>query len=83
MDIHDLNNTNLSKIYSKKYTNKKIKEILFDKNASKSNITNITNNTTVEKNQNNSSILNINTSLIDQSKSNIIFYYFKNVLQIH
>ena len=79
-DIHDLNNTNLSKIYSKKYTNRKIKELLSDNNTTKSNRTN---NTRFDKNQNNSSILNINNSFIDQSKSNILFNQSRNSISIH
>ena len=80
IDIHDLNNINLSRIYSRKITNKKIKELLSDKNTTKSNQTN---NTTLDKNQNNSSILNINTSLVDQSKSNILFNQSKNSISLN
>ena len=79
-DIHELNNTNLSKIYSKKATNRKIKELLSDKNMNKSSKTN---NTTLDKNQNNSSILNINTSLIDQSKTNILINQSKNSISLN
>ena len=74
-DIHNLNNSNLSKIFLRKATNsRKTKETPPEKITR----TNRTNNTTRENNQNNSSILNINNSLIDQSKSNILFGQSKN-----
>ena len=74
-DIHNLNNSNLSKIFLRKTTNtRKIKETPSEKITR----TNRTNNTTKENNQNNSSIININSSLIDQSKSNILFGQSKN-----
>ena len=69
-NIHNLNNSNLSKIFMKKYSIKKK-----DKNNSSDFLGKSlrTNNTTLDKNQNNSSILNINNSFIDQSRSNISF----------
>ena len=69
-NIHDLNNSNLSKIFMKKYSIKKQ-----DRERSIDLISRSlrTNNTTMDKNPNNSSILNINNSFMDQSKSNISF----------
>ena len=81
-DIHGLNNSNLSKIYSKKETSRKIKEILSDKNSTNTK-SNRTNNTTFDKNQNNSSILNMNTSIMDQSKTNILFNQSKNSISVN
>ena len=81
-DIHGLNNSNLSKIYSKKETSRKIKEILSDKNSTNTK-SNRTNNTTFDKNQNNSSILNMNTSIMDQSKTNILFNQSKNSILVN
>ena len=67
-DIHNLNNFNLSKTISKKFINRiKEREPSFDLTKTKRT------NSTTEKNQNNSSFININTSINDQSKSNITF----------
>ena len=74
-DLHNLNNSNLSKIFSKKVTNKKKEKETINDLVRKTKRTN-----TTEKNPNNSSILNINNSLIDQSKSNITLGQSRNTI---
>ena len=74
-DLHNLNNSNLSKIFSKKVTNKKKEKETINDLVRKTKRTN-----TTEKNPNNSSILNINNSLIDQNKSNITLGQSRNTI---
>ena len=76
-NIHNLNNSNLSKVFFRKMTSKRReKENSFDF----INKSLMTNNTTTEKNPNNSSILNINNSINDRGKSNI---HSRNSISFH
>ena len=78
-DIHELNNTNLTKMILRKLTSKNY--INSHNFTNKLNKSNITNNITAEKSQNNSSILNINSS-IDQSRSSILMNQSRNDITV-